>query len=94
MGIQMPIMDSYQATLLTRGDERFNSLPGKWDAGQNDIAHVFLTIRQGVADSGQISYSASRTSATGHVDVAWTIMHALAAEPIGKPKGGCVVFIQ
>ena len=66
----------------------------KWDAGQNDIAHAFLTIRQGVTDSGQISYSASRTSATGHADVAWAIMHALAAEPIGKPKGGCVVFIQ
>lgn len=27
MGIQMPITDGYQATRLTRGDERFNSLP-------------------------------------------------------------------
>ena len=80
--------------LVLKAKELIEAHRLKWDAGQNDIAHAFLTIRQGVTDSGQISYSASRTSATGHADVAWAIMHALAAEPIGKPKGGCVVFIQ
>lgn len=80
--------------LVLKAKELIEAHRIKWDAGQNDIAHAFLTIRQGVTDSGQISYSASRTSATGHADVAWAIMHALAAEPIGKPKGGCVVFIQ
>ena len=80
--------------LVLKAKELIEAHRIKWDAGQNDIAHAFLTIRQGVTDSGQISYSASRTSATGHAAVAWAIMHALAAEPIGKPKGGCVVFIQ
>lgn len=91
-----PITYSVQlkTQLVLKAKELIEAHRLKWDAGQNDIAHAFLTIRQGVTDSGQISYSASRTSATGHADVAWAIMHALAAEPIGKPKGGCVVFIQ
>ena len=94
--LSTPIIYSVQlkTQLVLKAKELIEAHRLKWDAGQNDIAHAFLTIRQGVTDSGQISYSASRTSATGHADVAWAIMHALAAEPIGKPKGGCVVFIQ
>ena len=56
--------------LVLKAKELIEAHRLKWDAGQNDIAHAFLTIRQGVTDSGQISYSASRTSATGHADVA------------------------
>lgn len=56
--------------LVLKAKELIEAHRIKWDAGQNDIAHAFLTIRQGVTDSGQISYSASRTSATGHADVA------------------------
>ena len=50
--------------LVLKAKELIEAHRLKWDAGQNDIAHAFLTIRQGVTDSGQISYSASRTSAT------------------------------
>lgn len=66
--------------LVLKAKELIEAHSLKWDAGQNDIAHAFLTIRQGITDSGQISYSASRTSATGHADVAWSIMHALATD--------------
>ena len=58
----------------------------EWDAGWNDIAQAFLTIKRGTTSSGQITYSASRTEATGHADVAWAIMHALANEPLNINK--------
>lgn len=61
---------SSKTQLVLKAKELIEAHRLKWDAGQNDIAHAFLTIRQGVTDSGQISYSASRTSATGHADVA------------------------
>ena len=66
----------------------------EWDAAQPDIAHAFLTIRQTTTDKGAMTYSASRTSTTGHADAAWSIMHALSHEPLAKqPGGGCVVAI-
>lgn len=58
----------------------------EWDAGWNDIAAAFLTIKRGATASGQITYSASRTDATGHADIAWAIMHALAHEPLNTNK--------
>ncbi len=53
-----------------------------WSAEETTIAHAFLTIRKIMTPGGQISYAANRTSTTGHADVAWAIMHALANEPI------------
>jgi hypothetical protein len=50
----------------------------EWDAGWSDIAQAFLTIKRGTTGSGQVTYSASRTDATGHADIAWAIMHALS----------------
>ncbi len=58
----------------------------EWDAGWNDIAQAFLTIKRGTTNSGQVTYSASRTDATGHADVAWAIMHALQYEPLNTDK--------
>ncbi|WP_231999542.1 hypothetical protein [Pseudomonas extremorientalis] len=58
----------------------------EWDASWNDIAAAFLTIKRGATTSGQITYSASRTDATGHADIAWAVMHALAHEPLNVHK--------
>lgn len=63
----------------------------EWNSVWSDIGHAFLTIRQGLTNSGQMTYSAGRTANTGHADVAWAIMHALAHEPLTEQKGGCVV---
>ncbi len=90
-----PILYSVQtkAQLVLRAKELIEEHRLQWDASQNDIAHAFLTIRQGTTDSGQITYSASRTSSTGHADVAWAIMHALEAKPLGRQRGGCVIAV-
>ncbi|MCP3941012.1 MAG: terminase [Desulfobacteraceae bacterium] len=53
-----------------------------WDVQETTITHAFLTIRKIMTGTGQISYAANRTNTTGHADVAWSIMHALANEPI------------
>jgi uncharacterized protein YjcR len=57
-----------------------------WDAQETTIAHAFLTIRKVMTPGGQITYAANRTNTTGHADVAWAIMHALANEPISHDQ--------
>lgn len=56
----------------------------EWDAEHTDIAQAFLQIHQTTTASDQITYAANRTSATGHADVAWAIMHALSNEPLNR----------
>ncbi|WP_095155747.1 terminase large subunit domain-containing protein [Pseudomonas sp. Irchel 3E13] len=58
----------------------------EWEAGWTDIAQAFLTIKRGTTNGGQITFSASRTEATGHADIAWSIMHALYNEPLNTNK--------
>jgi len=67
----------------------------EWDAAETEIGHAFMTIRQVVTGNGQITYAANRTASTGHADVAWAIMHGLAAEPLARQTGvgGCTVAI-
>ena len=64
----------------------------EWDMAQSDIAHAFLTIRQGTTGNDMITYSAGRTAATGHADVAWAIMHALCNEPLNTKHKQKVVI--
>ena len=54
----------------------------EFDAGQTDIAMAFMTVHQTTTPSGLITYAASRTSETGHADIAWALMHALYKEPL------------
>lgn len=56
--------------------------PAEW----TDFAHAFLTIRQTSTGSGGMTYSAGRTNATGHADVAWATMHALIHEPLDTSR--------
>lgn len=84
-----------KAVLVLKAKEVMEQERLQWDAGETDISHAFLTIRQTTTDSGQITYSANRTASTGHADVAWAIMHGLAAEPLARQTGnsGCTVAI-
>ena len=73
-------------TLVLKAQDTIQGRRIEWDAGWNDIASAFLTIKRGATSSGQITYSASRTDATGHADIAWAVMHALANEPLNVNK--------
>lgn len=83
-----PIHYSLEAknTLVLKAQDTIQGSRIEWDAGWTDIAQAFLTIKRGATGSGQITYSASRTDATGHADIAWAIMHALANEPLNTNK--------
>ncbi|KPN91714.1 terminase large subunit domain-containing protein [Pseudomonas nunensis] len=83
-----PIHYSLEAknTLVLKAQDTIQGSRIEWDAGWTDIAQAFLTIKRGATTSGQITYSASRTDATGHADIAWAIMHALANEPLNTNK--------
>lgn len=55
----------------------------EFDYKNFDIAHAFMTIHQDTTSTGrQVTYKAARTSATGHADLAWALMHALSKEPL------------
>ena len=84
-----------KAELVLKAREVMEQGRLEWDAAETDIAHAFMTIRQTTTDNGHITYAASRSSATGHADVAWAIMHALAAEPLARPAGAtsCTIAI-
>ena len=73
-------------TLVLKAQDTIQGRRIEWDAGWSDIASAFLTIKRGATTSGQITYSASRTDATGHADIAWAVMHALANEPLNVNK--------
>ena len=73
-------------TLVLKAQDTIQGSRIEWDAGWTDVAQSFLTIKRGTTGSGQITYSASRTEATGHADIAWAIMHALANEPLNTNK--------
>lgn len=56
----------------------------EYDSECTEIASAFLTIHQATTGSGRsVTYKASRTSSTGHADVAWAIMNALSNDPLG-----------
>ncbi|WP_455827363.1 phage terminase large subunit family protein, partial [Pseudomonas graminis] len=73
-------------TLVLKAQDTIQGSRIEWDAGWTDIAQAFLTIKRGTTTSGQVTYSASRTDATGHADIAWAVMHALANEPLNHNK--------
>ena len=73
-------------TLVLKAQDTIQGSRIEWDAGWNDIAQAFLTIKRGTTGGGQVTYSASRTDASGHADIAWAIMHALAHEPLNTNK--------
>ena len=83
-----PIHYSLEAknTLVLKAQDTIQGSRIEWDAGWSEVAAAFLSIKRGTTASGQITYSASRTEATGHADVAWAVMHALAHEPLNTNK--------
>lgn len=55
----------------------------QFDAGAVDLAQAFMAIKKTLTPSGRhITYTAGRNSETGHTDLAWACMHALANEPL------------
>ncbi len=63
----------------------------EFDAGWLDLMQAFMAIRPEITRGGtQVTYVASRAGDTGHADLAWAVMHALAFEPldITEPASG------
>ncbi|AIS15511.1 terminase [Pseudomonas chlororaphis subsp. aurantiaca] len=75
-----------KTTLVLKAQDVIQAGRIEWDAGWTDIAQAFLTIKRGTTQGGQITFSASRTDATGHADIAWAVMHALHNEPLNTNK--------
>lgn len=68
----------------------------QFDAGWSDLAQSFMAIRRGMTDSQRhITYKSGRREDTGHADLAWAVMHALANEPLEGPteQGGSMMEI-
>lgn len=82
-----------KAQLVLKGLEVMEQGRIQFDAGDIDLAHAFMSIKRTTTNSGQVTYAAGRTDKTGHADEAWSVLHALAAEPLARQtgNGGCVV---
>lgn len=60
----------------------------EFDAGWVDLAQSFMAIKRTLTDSGRhVKYTAGRSSAIGHADLAWACMHALINEPLEGRTG-------
>ena len=69
--------------LVLRAKQFFSKKLIEFDMAWVDLAHAFMTIHQTSTQSGRnVTYRASRTSKTGHADLAWAVMHALDKAPI------------
>ena len=66
----------------------------EYSAGDKEVTQAFMMITKTTSPSGQITYAANRSSATGHADVAWAIMHAFNYEKIAPRKKTSVAFSQ
>lgn len=69
----------------------------QFDAGWNEMAASFMSIRRAMTSSGrQATYVAGRSEETSHADLAWATMHALYNEPLegqnGAPRGKVEIF--
>ena len=93
----VPIVYSPQvkAQLVLKALEVMEQGRFQFDAGDIDLAHAFMTIKRTTTNSGQMTYAAGRTEKTGHADEAWSVMHALAAEPLARQSsGGCIIAMS
>jgi uncharacterized protein YjcR len=61
-------------------------------AGDNGITRAFLMINRTTTPNGTITYSAGRSNEEGHADIAWSIMHAMAYEPINTNQRKSAVY--
>jgi uncharacterized protein YjcR len=66
----------------------------EWDAGWTDLAAAFMSIRKTMTASGRhVTYEASRSTETGHADLAWSVMHSTIYEPLeGRAVSGANVM--
>lgn len=72
-----------KSQLVLKAQNVINNQRLQFDAGWNDIAQSFMAIRKTLTASGKhVTYDAGRNQETGHADLAWACMHALANESL------------
>lgn len=66
----------------------------EFDAGATDIAQALMAIRKTMTPSGKsFTYTAGRSEAVGHADLAWALFHALFNEPLeGKTTSNTAIM--
>jgi uncharacterized protein YjcR len=78
--------------LVIKGQDVVENKRFQFLAGDNEVIRAFLMITQKVTDNGQITYAANRTAESGHADIAWAVLHAMAFEPIRPRTTATVTF--
>lgn len=67
----------------------------QFDAGWTDLAASFMAIRKTLTNSGKsITYTAGRSDAIGHADLAWATMHVLHNEPLEGMSSGSASMME
>ncbi|WP_025873062.1 terminase ATPase subunit family protein [Methylobacillus glycogenes] len=72
-----------KGALVMKAQNVINNGRLEFDAGMNDLAQAFLAIKKTITPGGRsVTYTAGRSKAVSHADIAWATMHALANEPL------------
>ena len=72
-----------KAGLVLKAQDVIRNRRLEYDAGWSDITQSFMAIKKTLTGSQRrLTYVSGRSEETGHADVAWATMHALANEPL------------
>lgn len=72
-----------KTNMVLKGKDTISSGRLEFDASWTDLAHALMSIRKTMTESGRhVTYRSGRNDDTGHADLAWALLHALAHEPI------------
>lgn len=72
-----------KALLVMKAQNVINKGRLEFDADWKDMAQAFMAIKKTITPGGrQVTFTAGRSKAVSHADIAWALMHALANEPL------------
>lgn len=64
----------------------------KFLAHDTEVIRSFMMIARTTSNNGMVIYSSPRNKQSGHADAAWSIMHAMAYEPIRPQQQTTITF--
>ncbi|MDX7987672.1 oxidoreductase [Xenorhabdus sp. 12] len=65
----------------------------EYDAGMQQVATSFMSIKKVITQGGVVTYAADRVRGIDHGDIAWSVMNVLHDEPIASDAGGHESFV-
>jgi uncharacterized protein YjcR len=80
---------SVKTAMVMKAQNVFRNKRFEYDAGWHDVTSAFMAIHPQLTATGkQVTYVSGRSSAHGHANIAWAVMHCLINEPMDASEAG------